>query len=252
MKHFLLLMVAPYLAAQHSETSLTNPFNAPEDRVAGGAIYRSQCANCHGIDGKGGAAGPNLAAGNFRHATSDESMFSVISKGVAGTSMPGFSIGGQQVWQTVAYVRSLNSTRVTGVSRGNAEAGGQLFRSQRCLNCHSFNGEGSSRGVDLSKIAARLSPDELRLALTDPSAAVAPEYWIWQAVTTNGKTIRGSRLNEDSFSVQILDSAGKLRTVAKTAITKQSLEKRSPMPSFKEKLTEAQLEDLVAFLGAAK
>jgi hypothetical protein len=77
---------------------------------------------------------------------------------------------------------------------------------------------------------------------------VAPEYWIWQATTTSGQTIKGSRLNEDTFSVQILDSTGRLRGLAKTEIERQTLERRSPMPSFRDKLTGRQLQDLLAYL----
>ena len=62
----MLLSVAAALHAQHSETTISNPFRSPDDRVRGGEFYRSQCANCHGIDGKGGASGPNLSTGSFR------------------------------------------------------------------------------------------------------------------------------------------------------------------------------------------
>lgn len=236
-----LLLLSLQLTAQHSDTALTNPFNAPDDRRRGAEFYRSQCANCHGMDAKGGASGPNLT-GSFRHAVSDEAMFRVITKGIAGTSMPGFSMNGREIWQIVAHVRSLNVTRSTTAARGDAKAGEQLFNSLRCANCH------ANRAPDLRGIGQRLSDAELQLALLDPSASVAPEYWMWQATTTSGQTIKGSRLNEDSFSIQILDSSGRLRGLAKTEIERQTLERRSPMPSFRDKLTDRQLQDLLAYL----
>lgn len=236
------LLLALPLPAQHSDTALTNPFNSPDDRRRGGEFYRSQCANCHGMDGKGGASGPNLTTGSFRHASTDDAMFRVITKGIAGTSMPGFSMNGREIWQIVAYIRSLNVTRSTAGSRGDAKAGKQVFDSLRCANCH------ANRAPDLRGIGQRLSDAELQLALLDPSAAVAPEYWMWQATTTSGQTIKGSRLNEDTFSIQILDSTGRLRSLAKTEIERQTLERRSPMPSFRDKLTDRQLQDLLAYL----
>jgi putative heme-binding domain-containing protein len=235
-------LLALPLLAQHSDTALTNPFNAPEDRRRGGEFYRSQCANCHGMDGKGGASGPNLATASLRHAPTEEAMFRVITKGIAGTSMPGFSMNGREIWQIVAYVRSLNVSRSATAARGDAKAGEQLFTALRCATCH------TDRAPDLRGIGQRLSDAELQLALLDPSAAVAPEYWIWQATTTSGQTIKGSRLNEDTFSVQILDSTGRLRGLAKTEIERQTLERRSPMPSFRDKLTGRQLQDLLAYL----
>jgi putative heme-binding domain-containing protein len=237
-----LLLLAIRLTAQHSDAVLTNPFNAPDDRRRGGEFFRSQCANCHGMDGKGGAGGPNLTMGSFRHAPTDEAMFRVITKGVPGTSMPGFSMNGREIWQIVAYIRSLNVTQSNLAARGDAKAGAQLFTSLRCANCH------ANRAPDLAGIGQRLSYAELQLALLDPSAAVAPEYWLWQATTTAGQTLKGSRLNEDTFSVQILDSAGRLRSLPKTEIERQTLERRSPMPSFRDKLTDRQLNDLLAYL----
>ncbi len=239
---FPLLLLAFPLTGQHSETALTNPFSSPDDRWRGGEFFRSQCANCHGVDGKGGASGPNLTMGSFRHASTEDAMFRVITKGIAGTSMPGFSMNGREIWQIVAYIRSLNVNRSGPSTRGDARAGEKLFGALRCANCH------ANRAPDLKGIGQRLSFAELQLALLEPSAAVAPEYWMWQATTTSGQTLRGSRLNEDTFSVQILDSTGRLRSLPKSQIERQTLERRSPMPSFRDKLTDRQLNDLLAYL----
>ena len=245
-------LCAAALPAQHSDTALKNPFQSPDDRARGGAFYRSQCANCHGIDGKGGASGPSLVAGTFRHASNDEGLFRVITKGVAGTSMPGFSMNGREIWQIVAYVRSMSIGRTGGATSGNAAAGKEIFAASKCLDCHWLNGEGAARGLDLSAIGTRLTPGELRTALIEPSAEVAPEYWQWRAVKKDSTELRGQRLNEDTFSVQILDAAGRLRSVDKAELKSQSLEQKSGMPSFQGKLSEGQLNDLVAFLATLK
>ena len=255
LRFLLPLAYAAALAAQHSDTALKNPFQSPDDRARGGAFYRSQCASCHGIDGKGGASGPNLSTGNFRHASNDEGVFRVITKGVAGTAMPGFSMNGREIWQIVSFIRGLSASRAVNVT-GDATAGRELFTANGCINCHWLNGAGAPRGLDLSAIATRLTPAEMHTALTDPSAEVAPEYWTWQATTKDGKTLLGQRFNEDTFSLQILDSAGRLRSVIKADLREQSLDHRSPMPSFRDKLNEQQLNNLVAYLatlqGAAK
>jgi cytochrome c oxidase cbb3-type subunit III len=230
-----LLLCAAALPAQHSESSITNPFRSPDDRARGGAFYRSQCANCHGIDGKGGASGPSLASGSFRHASTDEGLFRVITRGVPGTSMPGFSMNGREIWQIVAYIRSLSAARAAGAADGDPAAGRQVFDSAGCIKCHWLNGQGAPRGLDLTAIGARLAPAELHSALTDPNAEVAPQYWAWQAVTNDGQTLRGARLNEETFS--------------KANLKSQSLEKRSSMPSYRETLTDRQRTDLVAFLS---
>src|SRR5690348_8541212 len=89
------------LLGQHSTTSLSNPYNTAQDRVEGAATFRSQCASCHGSDAKGTTAGPDLSRGQFKHAVTEEAMFRVITKGVSGTTMPGFALNGKTAWQVV-------------------------------------------------------------------------------------------------------------------------------------------------------
>ncbi|MBM3760594.1 MAG: c-type cytochrome [Acidobacteria bacterium] len=249
--YLILALSAIPLAAQHSDTALKNSFQSTDDRIRGGAFYRSQCASCHGIDGKGGASGPALDTGHFRHASNDEGLFRVITKGIAGTSMPGFSMNGREIWQIVAFIRSMNVDRAGSAVADSAQAGAQLFADLRCQNYHWFRGAGAPRGRDLTAIGSRLNGAELLTALIDPSAEVAPQYWQWRATTNTGETLRGSRLNEDTFSLQILDHIGKLRSVAKASLKEQTLERRSAMPSFKDKLSAQQLNDFVAFLQGA-
>lgn len=221
--------------AQHSDTVLVNPFQSPDDRVRGAFFFRSQCASCHGADATGGAGGPNLTTGTFRHAASDEGLFKVITKGVAGTPMPGFSMNGREIWQIVGFIRSLSATRMAEQAKGDAAKGQSLVATQKCTGCHWLQGAGAPRGLDLSAIGTRLSAGELKRALTEPSTDVAPQYWLWEGKLKSGETIRGHRLNEDTFSLQVMDAAGKLRGVDKASLAEQKLERRSAMPSFKDK-----------------
>lgn len=248
---FLLVTAAIALPAQHSEATLTNPFQSPKDREQGGVFYRSQCASCHGVDGRGGASGPSLATGNFRRAANDEGIFRIITRGIPGTAMPGFSMNGREIWQIVGYIRSLAAAR-ENVSGGDPAAGAVLFAANRCTNCHFLDGKGAANGLDLSSAGSRLSPAELRLALLDPSAEAAPEFWPWRAELLDGTRVTGRRLNEDTFSVQYLDRNGQLKTLMKSAIRSQALERKSPMPSFRERLTAEQIAHLVAFLSSRK
>jgi len=55
-------------------TAVTNPHTSPDDVAAGGRIFRSHCAVCHGPDG-GGGRGSKLTRGEFRHATTDEGLY---------------------------------------------------------------------------------------------------------------------------------------------------------------------------------
>jgi len=63
----------------------------PEQVLAFDALYKSNCAGCHGADGKDGAA-TNLANPAYQALIDDASLREVIARGSKGTLMPGFSI----------------------------------------------------------------------------------------------------------------------------------------------------------------
>ena len=67
-------------------------------------------------------------------------------------------------------------------------------------------------------------------------------------MTSTGKSIRGVRLNEDSFSIQIRDGEGRLQSLLKRDLKSMDVIRRSPMPSFKGKLSDAQIDDVIAWL----
>src|SRR6266566_5142755 len=71
-----------------------------------------------------GGRGPNLQTGVFFHGATDADIFLNITDGIFGTAMPGVFFSRDQVWQVVAYVRSLSSG---GVNRpaGDAAQGGK-------------------------------------------------------------------------------------------------------------------------------
>jgi mono/diheme cytochrome c family protein len=61
--------------------------------------------------------------------------------------------------------------------------------------------------------------------------------------------VTGVRLNEDTYSYQIRDINGRLRALAKEELIEHEVVRTSAMPSFRGKLGEAELEDLVAYLA---
>jgi hypothetical protein len=74
-------------------------------------------------------------------------------------------------------------------------------------------------------------------------------YLFVEAVTKSGERISGSRMNEDPFSIQIRDGAGAIRSLLKSELAE--LKKhwgKSPMPSYKDVFSAAELNDLVAYL----
>ncbi len=228
-----------------------NPRASDADRVAGAKIFRSHCASCHGRNGQGGL-GPSLTTGVFFHGGSDAALYRTISEGIAGTAMPSAFFDGTQLWQVVAFVRSLSSSAPSAPVSGNASHGEQLFRDKGCIGCHLARGEGGVRGPDLSTIGSQRSPDYLRQSITDPNAAVAPEYWVAKIVTKDGASWSGFMLNQDTYMIQILDPSRGLVSIPRSEFKDYGLDKDSIMPSYKSALTPADLDDLVAYLASLK
>jgi putative heme-binding domain-containing protein len=248
----LLLLLLSSLAAfaQHGTDSRANPFQTPDDVAAGMQLYRANCAGCHGSAGSGGRS-PDLTTGVFRRASTDEEMFRLIRNGVTGTEMPPTRLEGRPLWQLVAYVRSLSAGRAAAKATGDPSRGRALFTGTAgCLNCHRVGNEGSRTGPDLTEIGAATSLADLEAALVKPDMRVlAQNRWV-QVVTNDGKTLNGRRLNEDSQSLQFLDTRQRLMSVRKDEVRSWQVLTRSAMPSYEGKLTQQQLQDLVAYLAS--
>jgi putative heme-binding domain-containing protein len=227
-----------------------NPFNTAADQAAGGKIFRSHCAPCHGVRGQGGL-GPNLATGEFFHGGADADLYRTITEGVPGTAMPGTFFDGAQVWQMVAYLRTLASG-AGEVPRGDARRGEAVFREKGCIGCHLVRGEGSVRGPDLSFLGSRSSVEHIRESILDPNAQVAPEYRVARITLQNGSTYSGFVMNEDTYSVQLLDFSKGLASLRKADIKSLARDNTSSMPSYQGKLSDGELDDLVSYLRSLK
>ena len=239
----LLFTVLPVsLAAQESEAAMTNPFSSDADVAAGEKLFVSQCASCHGRDGRGGGGGPDLSTGRFKHASSDEGIFNIINKGVPGTTMPGFMLNAGPVWKLVAYVRSLGLARRNQNLPGDVEHGKALYAQHRCAGCH------DTTAPDLKTSAINRSAVELKNSVLDPSGDVPSAYWRAKVTLRSGLVVTGTRLNEDTFTMQLRTRDG-LRSIAKADLGSVDLDRSSPMPSFKGKLTDTELDDLLAYVS---
>ena len=73
-----------------------------------------------------------------------------------------------------------------------------------------------------------------------------------RAVTKDGKVITGRRLNEDTWSVQLIDAQERLVSLAKADLKEYSVSKTSPCPLIKDKLSAQELADVVAYLLTLK
>lgn len=217
------------------------------DIAAGAKTFRSHCSPCHGLNAEGGR-GPDLSQGIFYRGSTDEALLKNISDGIEGTEMPGLFYSPDRVWQVVAYLRSLAQRETP---KGDASRGAALFASRGCAGCHRVAGQGGRSGPDLTQIGSSRSMRHLREAMTTPDADVRQRYWVVSARGDDGRPVNGFLMNEDTYTVQLFDEAGNLRSLSKSGLRDYAVAKKSKMPSF-AKLPAAELDDLVAYLGSLR
>jgi cytochrome c oxidase cbb3-type subunit III len=249
MKKLLFLRIAVFagavgLRAQHSFT--------PIDVEDGGRLYRANCSICHGAQGDG-IAGIDLGHGKFRRAKNDDDVAAIIRTGIAGTAMPPNNFSDFQSLTIVAYLHSIAAATATSTSGGNPAAGKAIYEGKGgCASCHRIRGQGSRTGPDLSDIGYLRLAGELERSITDPDAEILPQNRTFRAVTKEGATITGTLLNEDKYAVQVLDSTGRLVSLRRASLKESGVLEKSPMPSYKDKLSKSQLADLVSYLVSLK
>ena len=244
-------------AQQQNPKRQSNPFTSSEDVVAGSRIYRSHCASCHGLDGSGGGGGHGGQGadltGQLRYGASDEDLYSVLETGIPGTEMVATFFDGKQLWQLVSFVRTLAKAAQPGTLVGNAERGALLFAKKGgCVQCHMIGGKGGRKAPPLGGIGSSRSSKSLKNSILRPAEQVLPSHWTVQILTNRGEKVSGQRLNEDTFSVQVLDSKGRLRSLTKRDLVSYNINKKSAMPSYEGILSDEEIDDIVAYLSSLR
>ncbi len=133
---------------------------------------------------------------------------------------------------------------------GNPANGRVVFEGKgACLTCHRVKENGSRLGPDLTDIASQRTVDALEKALLAPNPEVSPQYRLYRVVTLDGVTVTGRILNQDIFSIQMLDSNDRLRSFQKSNLREYDFVQTPPMPSYRGKLTPPELADVIAYLN---
>ena len=161
--------------------------------------------------------------------------------------MPGFPMADDKVLQVAAFVRSLTAPAITTQVPGDPKRGREVFfGAGKCSTCHMILGEGGYPGPDLSDIAAQRTVPQLRESVLKPSARIADGYRGVSVVLKSGVKVQGVAKNQNNYSVQILDHAGKLHLLSRDNIARLEMMDDSLMPAVSDPNESIHL---IAFLA---
>lgn len=232
MAFLMLTLVSASLGAEDH-----NPFAGDTKAAKAGEFeFRINCAFCHGLGARGGGRGPDLTRAQKRHGNSDTDLFRTINQGIPGTAMPpngttgqGVGMTDEEIWQVISYLRSVQ-LKMPKQPPGNAARGKELFYGDaNCSGCHMVEGKGGRFGPDLSSVGGARAGDYIVDSVRNPSRRLAQglteatkefpqEYEKVTVVTSQGQEITGVTLNEDSFSVQLIDASEELHFFEKDTL----------------------------------
>jgi cytochrome c oxidase cbb3-type subunit 3 len=252
------LQVLGQVAAPPVTEPARNPFAGDPKAITQGAVlFRQECVFCHGMAARGGMRGPDLTTGTWSHGGADPDLVATISAGVPGTAMPPNKLTTDEIWQVVTYLRSLQQPVTAAV--GDPKRGEALFfGATRCSSCHIVNGRGGRLGPELSTVGSARSRAYLVESIREPNRQltrnlvfgdISLKYDTVTAVTADGRTIVGVPMNEDTFTVQLMDATERIHSLDKKTLKSFRHDSRSFMPGYDaSRLGTADLDDVVAYL----
>jgi putative heme-binding domain-containing protein len=223
---------------------------------SGTADFQRICSGCHSVDR---ATSQRMTRAEWAAVVSD-----MVARGAQGSSAEldnvvsylsaNFGKGKSSpspvastspaVPQAAAEEPPLSAAQISKATR--------LIQQNGCLSCHRVGEAGSYLGPDLDGAGAHRTPEQLHASLQFPKKEVLPENRTVRLVTNDGKTETGRLLNQDGFSVQLIDSSGQLRSFARSGLREFTIVTTNPMPSYADKLNAQDLGDLVRYLSSLK
>ena len=246
----------------------TNPFAGNSQAIGQGEqVYNQNCTSCHGPNGGAGEIAPeiihNLSV-PLRGELNDNQILDVIRNGEPGTAMPAWKgkLADDDILKIGAFLHSLRGTAIDNPLAGNAAHGEEIFWGKgQCGSCHMLGGKGALKGPDLTNVAAEYKSNLIVDALTKPNHRVygdggvhlraLPAMDTYDAVhvtLSNGRTVDGVLLNQDSYSLQLIGDDNQLHLLDRSQV--KSLANKPPlMPTdYDKRLTKEEFADLMAFL----
>jgi len=214
----------------------------------GRKLFESTCAGCHGLDGRGGEKGPNIATRPEISTRSDDEILAILQHGVPAAGMPAFSMLGDAKLQAVLrHLRSLQGVNAKAEVAGNVNEGRELFfKKGGCATCHMINGAGGFLGSDLSHYGAVTAIAEMREQIMNHDQS--PRARTIVVSTRDGRKLSGFARNEDNFSLQLQTLDGNFHFLDKSTVVSVDYPHGVDAVDSEKKLTKNDLDSVVSYL----
>jgi putative heme-binding domain-containing protein len=218
----------------------------------GRAAFQRICSVCHSVNV---ATSQRMTRAEWSEVVND-----MVSRGAQGTSGELDSIvnyltnnfGKGNVSPTRGGQPSRPIEQVAPLSGPEIAAAKKLIQTNGCLSCHRIGEMGSYIGPDLNDVGSNLSPDQISHALASPKNMVQPDNRTVQLITHDGQRVTGRILNQDGFSVQLIDSSGQLKSFEKAPLRQFVIVTTNPMPSYATKLNNEEMRTIVRYLASLR
>jgi putative heme-binding domain-containing protein len=243
------VLVCARLLAQAPPQNLVSRYDAA-DVEAGSRLYAAQCAPCHGTNGDM-IDGVDFRHRQFKTVVTDQDLARVLATGRPAAGMPSFAtLAAADVTSITAFLRAGFDPDLTA---GDVGKGRAIFSGKGgCATCHRVGAVGPRVASDLTDIGAIRTAGALRRAILNPATSLPPGSRTVRAVTKSGQTIRGRRLNEDTYTVQLIDEQERFVSLNKADLRSYEITRDMTMPSAASRLTPDEVSDLIAYLQSLK
>jgi cytochrome c oxidase cbb3-type subunit 3 len=211
-------------------------------------LFVFSCSGCHGLDGRGGEKGPNIATRPEISGRSHDEILAILQRGVPGAGMPAFSrLGDAKLQVVVRHLRSLQGLNEKTEIAGNTGEGRKLFfKEGGCATCHMINGAGGFLGSDLSSYGAVTSVAEMREQIMNHDQL--PRARTMVVSTRDGSRLSGFARNEDNFSLQLQTLDGKFHFLDKSTVISVDQSPAASAADAEKKLSKSDLDALISYL----
>jgi putative heme-binding domain-containing protein len=218
----------------------------------GAQLYGANCTRCHG-DAGNEVAGVDLSTGQYSRAESDPELMRLIRTGIRGTAMPPNEFSRSELTGIVSFLRTMRDVDLSEVTLGDQARGQTLFAGKGdCASCHRVKGQGPRIAPDLTEIGSVRTAAKLQQSLLDPTGSMLAVNRPVRAVLGDGTVLNGRRLNEDTYTIQLIDQDERLRSLDKTELRELAALTESPMPPATDVLDEQEMADMLAYLLSLK